>query len=107
MTLELHGTVFFLSSTVVLGKILSHLNLPQQSSAPVPDGASSTSTAAGVELSPLLGKTKHSSYDAEGNQAYQMPVKYLILDCERLQVTAISINNFTPVEILISCQLLF
>lgn len=87
VTLELHGTVFFLSSSIVLGKIMSHLNLPNLVDQKQTE-LSETVAASAVELSPLLAQAKHRSYDPERNSVEESPkmaVKYLILDCERLQ----------------------
>jgi hypothetical protein len=92
VTLELHGTVFFLSSTVVLGKILGHLNLPNADSMEQPPGPPASSD---VELAPLLppAKPRPPSYDymhdpegSSGGGSHSSTVQYLILDCERLQV---------------------
>lgn len=94
VTLELHGTVFFLSSTVVLGKILSHLNLLDDEEGGKSESeiteARKGSDGSVMELSPLLSQTKGNCYDEEKSPARSdssgVAVKYLILDCERLQV---------------------
>lgn len=106
VTLELHGTVFFLSSTVVLGKIMSHLHLPHLNEQAQQSTGTGTGAGAGaggsseVELSPLLGQTKRRNYASDsdpeggggggGGAAEKMAVKYLILDCERLQVCTLA-----------------
>lgn len=105
MTLELHGTVFFLSSSVVLGKILGHLNLPDLETLGTESAAGGGADVSEVEMSPLLGQAKRHSYNStpnpdevEGGRRASSPknkmaVKYLILDCERLQVCHRKINK--------------